>query len=168
MILEDGGAFSRDDDTKPRSFRSRFSPLAGILLAFCPASSLNLCVILNPCSNHTLTLRAGMASAATNITFTCPNCAKVLRSTARPPAGTKVKCPACGEVFLPELDEDHTATAIQSRDEKDEDVKPSSKTKRADDDEDYGPAARNVTSRKTVMPARSSATPLFGGLAFKA
>src|SRR5438105_11391085 len=28
-----------------------------------------------------------------------------------------------------------------------------------------GPAARNVMSRKTVMPARSSATPLFGGSA---
>jgi hypothetical protein len=92
-----------------------------------------------------------MASAATKISFTCPNCAKVLRSSTRPPKGKKVKCPACGEAFLPELDDDEdAATAIQSkpsvkakapsRDEDDEeDVKPRSKKKRADEeDEDDG------------------------------
>ncbi len=65
-----------------------------------------------------------MASAATKISFTCPNCAKVLRSSSRPPAGKKIKCPACGEAFFPELDDDDeevAATAIQS--------KPSAKTK---------------------------------------
>ena len=98
-----------------------------------------------------------MASAATKISFNCPNCAKVLRSSARPPKGKKIKCPACGEAFLPELedDEDAGATAIQSRpsakakaplrdEEDDEDVKPRSKKKRADedDDDDDGPPRR--------------------------
>jgi hypothetical protein len=98
-----------------------------------------------------------MASAATKILFTCPNCAKVLRSSARPPKGKKIKCPACEEAFLPELeDEDAGATAIQSRpsaktkakapprdEEDDEDVKPRSKKKRADEDEESdGPPQR--------------------------
>jgi hypothetical protein len=93
-----------------------------------------------------------MASVATKISFTCPNCAKVLRSSTRPPKGKKVKCPACGEPFLPELDdEDEEATAIQSKpsvkskakakapsrdEEDDEDVKPRSKKRRADEDDD--------------------------------
>jgi hypothetical protein len=88
-----------------------------------------------------------MASATTKISFTCPNCAKVLRSSTRPPAGKKVKCPACGEPFVPELDEEEAeATAIQSkpgskakaapRDDDDEDAKPRSKKNRADDDDD--------------------------------
>src|SRR5258708_3625973 len=97
-----------------------------------------------------LTLGDGMASAATKISFTCPNCAKVLRSSTRPPKGKKVKCPACGEAFKPELDdEDGDATAIQSkpsvkskapaRDEDDEeDTRPRSKKRRADDNNDDG------------------------------
>ncbi|HZZ80303.1 MAG TPA: hypothetical protein VFE62_17455 [Gemmataceae bacterium] len=96
-----------------------------------------------------------MASAATKISFTCPNCAKVLRANSRPPAGKKIKCPACGEAFLPELDEDEEATAIQStpskikaktpaRDEDDEDAKSRNKKKRADEDDedDDGPPRR--------------------------
>jgi hypothetical protein len=97
-----------------------------------------------------------MASAGTKISFTCPNCAKVLRAATRPPAGKKVKCPACGEAFLPELDEEEEATAIQStstkvkskappRDNEDGDeAKPRSKKKRADDEdnEDVAPPRR--------------------------
>ncbi len=103
-----------------------------------------------------------MASAATKISFTCPNCAKVLRSSTRPPKGKKVKCPACGEAFLPEVDdEDDEATAIQSKpsikakakapsrdeDDDDEDVKPRSKKKRADDEDEEDDGPRRKRSR---------------------
>jgi hypothetical protein len=89
-----------------------------------------------------------MASVKTSISFTCPNCAKVLRASARPPAGKKIKCPACGEAFVPELDaEDEEATRIQakpgaktkpapSRTKDDDDDRPRSKRGRADEDDD--------------------------------
>jgi phage FluMu protein Com len=91
-----------------------------------------------------------MASVKSRVSFTCPNCAKVLRASARPPAGKKIKCPACGEAFVPDLDEEEEeATRIQakpsakakakaaaSRDDDEDDDRPRGKRSRADDDDD--------------------------------
>jgi hypothetical protein len=71
----------------------------------------------------------------------------VLRCSARPPQGKKIKCPACGHAFLPELDDDE-ATGIREKpsplakrssrkiDDGDPDEKPRSKGSRDDDDDD--------------------------------
>jgi phage FluMu protein Com len=56
-----------------------------------------------------------MASAAVTIRFTCPHCAKVLRTSTRPAQGKKVKCPACDEAFVPDLDDAKESTSIQER-----------------------------------------------------
>jgi hypothetical protein len=91
-----------------------------------------------------------MASAATKFSFTCPNCDKVLRASTRPPQGKKVKCPECGEAFLPDLDDEEEATGIQEKpslkskaapkkDDDDPDEKPRSKKPRDDEDDDGPP-----------------------------
>jgi phage FluMu protein Com len=51
------------------------------------------------------------------VTFPCTNCKKVLRSAAAPPPGKKVKCPACGGLFLPVVkDAEATeATAVSTK-----------------------------------------------------
>lgn len=84
---------------------------------------------------------AGMASVNASIRFTCPNCDKVLLISTRPVQGKKIKCPACGHAFLPELDDDDEATGIQAR--------PSITTKgtlssknRADEDDSDTPAKK--------------------------
>lgn len=75
-----------------------------------------------------------------SISFTCPNCAKVLRASARPPAGKKIKCPACAHAFVPKLDqEENEATRIQE--------KPSIKARPRADDEDDDEKPRNGKSR---------------------
>jgi hypothetical protein len=52
-----------------------------------------------------------MASVAAKFTFSCPHCDKVLKTAARPAASKKIKCPACGEPFVPSL----SSTGIQKR-----------------------------------------------------
>jgi hypothetical protein len=49
------------------------------------------------------------------ITITCSGCEKKLRMSKRPEAGKKVKCPSCGETFLPEAEDDAAPTAIQEK-----------------------------------------------------
>ncbi|MSU77239.1 MAG: hypothetical protein EXS16_03985 [Gemmataceae bacterium] len=116
------------------------------------------------------------------ISFTCPHCEKVLRSTQRPPAGRNVKCPACNEGFVPELDNDE-ATGIQEEprlkskakavdddveevdvDEVDDDEKPRKKKKsnRDDDDEDDGGARKKKKGKKK---AGANKMLVYGGIA---
>jgi predicted Zn finger-like uncharacterized protein len=92
-----------------------------------------------------------MASVSANISFTCPHCAKVLRSSKRPAEGKKVKCPACGEAFVPELDDEDEATGIQEKASlkgnspakvQSGDDKPRGKKSRRGDDEDAAPEKR--------------------------
>lgn len=90
-------------------------------------------------------------SSVKSVSFTCPNCSKVLRASARPPAGKKVKCPACSEPFVPELDDEEAATKIQDKprvkakpapsrlDDDEDDEKPRNKKSRADEDDDDRP-----------------------------
>jgi phage FluMu protein Com len=82
-----------------------------------------------------------MASAAVTIRFTCPHCAKVLRTSTRPAQGKKVKCPACDEAFVPDLDDEEESTGIQERPSIKAKAKSSSKN-RADEDEDDRPAKK--------------------------
>jgi hypothetical protein len=49
------------------------------------------------------------------ITITCSGCEKKLRMSKRPEAGKKVKCPSCGEAFLPEVEDEAEPTAIQAK-----------------------------------------------------
>lgn len=49
------------------------------------------------------------------VTFKCPHCARVLRTANAPPAGKKVKCPSCGEPFVPEVETNGVSTAIQKK-----------------------------------------------------
>ena len=80
-----------------------------------------------------------------SIRITCPDCAKALRLSARPPAGKKLKCAACGALFVPSFDDEEEATGIQEspkvqtkaahRDE-DEDTPPRRQSRRDDDDYD--------------------------------
>jgi hypothetical protein len=80
-----------------------------------------------------------MASAAVTIRFTCPHCAKVLRTGTRPAPGKKIKCPACDEAFVPDLDDAEDSTGIQERPS----IKAKSSSKnRADNDEDDRPAKK--------------------------
>ena len=118
------------------------------------------------------------------ISFTCPHCEKVLRSTQRPPAGRKVKCPACNEGFVPELDNDEAAgiqeePRLKSKakavdddvdaeevdvDEVDDDEKPRKKKKnnRDDDDEDDGGARKKKKGKKK---AGANKMLIYGGIA---
>ncbi len=123
------------------------------------------------------------------ISFTCPHCAKVLRSTQKPPAGRKVKCPACNEGFVPELDDDE-ATGIQEEprlkskakaapDEDDvdaeevdvdevddeEDEKPSKKKKRNRDDDDDDNDRGSRKKKKSKKKAGSNKMLIYGGIA---
>jgi hypothetical protein len=82
-----------------------------------------------------------MASVNASIRFTCPKCDKVLRTSTRPAQGKKIKCPACGYAFLPELDHEDEATGIQDRPSITTKGKSSSKN-RADDDDSDTPAKR--------------------------
>ena len=83
-----------------------------------------------------------MASAAEKISFTCPHCAKVLVATARPAADAKVKCPACGHAFVPEIEDVETlATGVKTKSapKADPDEAPRSKKSRDDDEDDDRP-----------------------------
>ncbi len=70
------------------------------------------------------------------VTFPCTNCKKVLRSAAAPPAGKKVKCPACGGLFMPMFKdpEETEATAVST--------KPSAKPAMAKSKPEAAPAKR--------------------------
>jgi hypothetical protein len=82
-----------------------------------------------------------MASVNTSIRFTCPKCGKVLRTSTRPAPGKKIKCPACGEAFVPDLDDAVESTGIQERPSINANAKSASKN-HADDDEDDRPAKK--------------------------
>ena len=56
-----------------------------------------------------------MASAAAKFTYSCPHCDKVLKTGVRPAAGKKIKCPACDEPFVPELDNDDEESGFQEK-----------------------------------------------------
>jgi hypothetical protein len=104
-----------------------------------------------------------MASATTSISVTCPNCAKVLRLSARPASGKKIKCPACSEPFLPDLEDDDTAIqekpsvkaksasnksgGKKSRDQED-DSPPKKRQRDEDEDEDDRPAKKKKKAKK--------------------
>lgn len=84
-----------------------------------------------------------------SVSFTCPNCEKVLRAGSRPAAGKKIKCPACAHAFIPDLDEEEEKTSIQDkprlkkappRDEDDD--KPRNRKSRADEDDDDRPSRK--------------------------
>jgi hypothetical protein len=51
-----------------------------------------------------------MASVAAKFSFACPNCDKVLKTSARPAEGKKIKCSECGKAFVPEQDDDDEAS----------------------------------------------------------
>jgi hypothetical protein len=78
------------------------------------------------------------------VTITCPECDKKLRLSKRPDDGKKVKCPACGEAFVPALtDDDAEAVAIRERPRttsparrRDDDDAPARSRRRDDDDDD--------------------------------
>jgi hypothetical protein len=104
-----------------------------------------------------------MASATTSVNVTCPNCAKVLRLSSRPAKGKKIKCPACGEAFLPDFDDE---TAIQEK--RGEKAKSSSNKSRNEssrddeDDEDDPPKRRrryDEDDEEEVAPARKRKKP---------
>ena len=81
----------------------------------------------------------------TSVSFTCPHCAKVLRASAKPAAGKKIKCPACSHPFIPELEgEEDETTRIQEKprtkvksapSRAEDDDKPRNKKSRADEDD---------------------------------
>ena len=73
-----------------------------------------------------------MPNTKTRVSVTCPNCAKVLRLSARPAHGKKIKCPACEEAFVPELDDEESG--IQSKPGKSR--PPANKRSRAEEDDD--------------------------------
>src|SRR6516162_10232239 len=83
-----------------------------------------------------------MASAAVTIRFTCPHCAKVLRTSTRPAQGKKVKCPACDEAFVPDLDDAEKSTSIQEKPTIKAKAKSSSKNRADDDEADRPPKKR--------------------------
>ena len=83
-----------------------------------------------------------MASAAVTIRFTCPHCAKVLRTTTRPAQGKKIKCPACGEAFVPDLEDEEESTRIQERPSIKAKAKSSSNNRATDDEADRPPKKR--------------------------
>lgn len=92
------------------------------------------------------------------VSFSCPGCKKMLRTSNSIPAGKKVKCPSCGAVFAPAVVEE-ASTAITSRpmakvpmrrsaDVEDEDDLPRARRRPiADDDgEDDRPRQRPIRS----------------------
>jgi hypothetical protein len=93
-----------------------------------------------------------MPSAAEKFTFTCPSCAKVLRSSTRPPAEKKVKCHG----FIADVEDEEERTAIQDKtksrptpkdDDADPDKAPRRKKSRAQDDDDDDDRPRKKKSR---------------------
>jgi len=50
-----------------------------------------------------------------SISFTCPHCDKLLRTSSRPAAGKKIKCPACGDAFVPTFEDEEEGAAIQEK-----------------------------------------------------
>jgi hypothetical protein len=90
-----------------------------------------------------------MASAAEKISFTCPNCAKVLVASSRPAADAKVTCPACSHSFVPEIEEIEThSTGVKSTtpSKADPDDAPRSKKSRDDDEDDDRPKKKKSRS----------------------
>jgi predicted RNA-binding Zn-ribbon protein involved in translation (DUF1610 family) len=81
-----------------------------------------------------------MASTTASVSVTCPNCAKVLRLSARPAKGKNIKCPSCGEAFLPELDDEETG--IQEKPGAKAKASSSKSASKRSRDEDDGPPQR--------------------------
>ncbi len=102
-----------------------------------------------------------MASVKATFTFSCPKCDKVLRTSSRPAEDKKIKCPACGKPFVPELDDedDDEGTRIQEKPTlkakpkvKANASKASGKKRRVDDDdddEDERPALKKKPAKKS-------------------
>lgn len=107
----------------------------------CHIRPIDLFLILLTIQSELLLHGAGMA----RISFRCPQCDKVLNTSTRPTSGKKVRCPECGEIFVPEIDDDD-ATGFQKR--------PSVKRTAAADDPDEEDEERH--SRKTTKVKQSA------------
>jgi phage FluMu protein Com len=82
------------------------------------------------------------------VTFSCPECGKVLKSAKPIPAGKKIKCPTCAAVFpMPAQDDEELSTKVSTkprslaagasaREDDDDDEKPRSRRSRDDEDDD--------------------------------
>ena len=88
------------------------------------------------------------------VTFSCPECDKVLKSAKPIPAGKKIKCPTCAAVFpMPAQDDEELSTKVST--------KPRSLTAgasaRDDDDDDEKPRSRAApeTTRTTTTIAHA-------------
>ena len=94
-----------------------------------------------------------------SFTFSCPKCDKVLRTGNRPAEGKKIKCPACGKPFVPELDDDddegsriQTKPSLKAKQKAKTNVsKTGVKKRRADeeDDDDERPSAKKKAAKKS-------------------
>jgi hypothetical protein len=77
----------------------------------------------------------------------CPHCEKKLRLGKQPPAGKRIKCPACAESFVPDFEGDDKATGIQKPPGIKMKAKTAARSRAADDDE---------TSTKKKMPKKKA------------
>lgn len=76
---------------------------------------------------------------AAGFRFSCPHCDKVLKTSTPPAPGKRIRCPGCGEVFAPELDDsEDEATAFQERPA----VKGKATVRPRDEEEDESPRTR--------------------------
>jgi hypothetical protein len=73
-------------------------------------------------------------------TISCPGCDKKLRFGKRPEEGKKVKCPACGKIFVPALEDEAEAVAIQEQPSRPARSGPAAR--RRDEADDVDPVAR--------------------------
>jgi hypothetical protein len=88
-----------------------------------------------------------------SVSFTCPNCAKVLRTAKRLAPGKKIKCPGCEEIFAPEFEDDDVKESVETepprskakRDEQDANQKPRRPAPKPDDEvEDEKPQRKKA------------------------
>ncbi len=85
------------------------------------------------------------------VTFSCPECGKVLKSSKGTPAGKKIKCPTCAAVFpMPDHDDEELAAGVSTRPRPvgaaarhtDDDDDDSPRRRRTDDDDEDGDRPR--------------------------
>jgi DNA-directed RNA polymerase subunit RPC12/RpoP len=82
------------------------------------------------------------------VSFSCPECRKVLKSPAAIPAGKKIRCPGCSKVFaMPELEDQELAEAIQ---EKPRPPKPAPRRAREEEQPDEAPRRRTKVAAPPV------------------
>jgi hypothetical protein len=100
------------------------------------------------------------------ITIICSGCDKKLRVGKRPEAGKKVKCPGCGNAFVPDIEDDDEAASIQegprlrsrsasspfNRGDEDDDTPV--RNRRRDEDDDDAPARKRRRDEDDDPPAR--------------